>query len=78
MPNCALRRRLSELKNEALERESEGVLTGEEQMTSFLTHVSDVHNYLDSLLSREPLPQADGLRAATGHEREAPHNTEHQ
>ena len=53
-----LRSRLTELKNEALEREAEGVLTGDDQMSSFLTHVSDVRNYLDSLLSREPLPPA--------------------
>ncbi|HEY4311390.1 MAG TPA: TAXI family TRAP transporter solute-binding subunit [Pirellulales bacterium] len=74
----SLRQRLSELKGEALEREAEGVLTGEEQMTGFLTHVMDVRNYLDSMLSREPQPQADGQRAATGHDQENPHNSEHR
>jgi TRAP-type uncharacterized transport system substrate-binding protein len=73
----SLRQRLTELKGEALEREAEGVLTGEEQMTGFLTHVMDVRNYLDSMLSREPQPQADGQRAATGHDQETLHNSEH-
>ncbi len=54
-----MRVRLSELKSEALERAAEGVLRGEENMSSFLAHVADVRNYLDSLLSREPQPPAD-------------------
>ena len=54
-----LRRRLSEIKGEALERQSEGAISGEEQMASFLTHVLDVRNYLDSLLVREPHAAAD-------------------
>jgi TRAP transporter TAXI family solute receptor len=53
-----LRGHLSEQKNEALERESEGTLSGDEQMNSFLAHVLDVRTYLDALLSREPITQA--------------------
>ena len=48
-----LRRRLTELKSEALEKHAEGVLKGEEQMISFLTHVSDVRSYLESLFAHE-------------------------
>lgn len=48
-----LGRRLSELKNDALERQSEGVIAGEEQMASFLTHVSDVRNYIQAV-ARQP------------------------
>ncbi len=56
-----LRRRLSEIKGEALERQAEGVLSGEEQMSSFLTHVSDVRSYLESLLARV-VPPTQNLR----------------
>ncbi len=44
-----LRRRLSEIKGDALERHAEGTLSGEEHLISFLAHVSDVRSYLDSL-----------------------------
>jgi len=67
-----LRVRLSELKNEALERAAEGVLRGEETMTSFLAHVADVRNYLDSLLSREPQTPADERVSRTAQLREPP------
>lgn len=70
-----LRGRLTELKTEALEREAEGVLTGEDQMTSFLTHVLDVRNYLDAMLSREPVsPAPRGI--ATDHDLRTAQNTE--
>lgn len=52
-----LRRRLTELKSEALEKQAEGVLKGEEQMISFLTHVSDVRSYLESLFAHESRQQ---------------------
>lgn len=48
-----LRRRLTELKSEALEKHAEGVLKGEEQMISFLAHVTDVRSYLESLFAHE-------------------------
>lgn len=48
-PLRELRRQLSELKSEALERHAEGTLSGEEHLLSFLTHVSDVRAYLESL-----------------------------
>ena len=57
-----LRRLLTELKTEALEKHAEGVLKGEEQMISFLAHVTDVRSYLESLFahrSRQLGKQAD-------------------
>jgi hypothetical protein len=48
-----LRRRLTELKTEALEKHAEGRLNGEEQMVSFLAHVTDVRSYLESLFAHE-------------------------
>jgi len=72
-----LRRRLSEIKGEALERQSEGAISGEEQMASFLTHVLDVRNYLDSLLAREPASAADAHSGA-GKAVEVEHIREHQ
>ncbi|HVU89726.1 MAG TPA: TAXI family TRAP transporter solute-binding subunit [Pirellulales bacterium] len=71
-----LRGRLTELKTEALEREAEGVLSGDDQMSSFLTHVSDVRNYLDSMLSREPPPSAPIRRADADPDLETVQNTE--
>ena len=56
-----LRRRLTEIKSEALEKYAEGRLRGEEQMSSLLMHVSDVRRCLDSLfahLSRHHPPSA--------------------
>jgi TRAP transporter TAXI family solute receptor len=44
-----LRRKLSELKSDALERHAEGTLSGEEHLLAFLAHVSDVRAYLESL-----------------------------
>lgn len=44
-----LQSRLSDLKTEALERFGRGELKGEELMTGFLTHVSDVRSYLTRL-----------------------------
>lgn len=48
-----LRQRLTEIKGEALEKYAEGRLSGEEQLSSFLTHVSDVRNCLESLFVQE-------------------------
>ena len=48
-----LRQRLTELKSEALEKYAEGKLSGEEQLSSFLSHVSDVRNCLESLFAHE-------------------------
>jgi TRAP-type uncharacterized transport system substrate-binding protein len=48
-----LRLRLTELKNEALDRFTDGGLQGEELMASFLTHVTDVRHYLDRLVLHE-------------------------
>lgn len=45
----SLRRMLSEVKSEALERHAEGTLSGEEHLLGFLSHVSDVRAYLESL-----------------------------
>lgn len=45
-----IRRRLSEIKNDALEKFARGELKGEELMSSFLTHVTDVRNYLNALI----------------------------
>ena len=50
----SLRIRLSSIKGEALERQAEGALAGEEEMSGFLTHVSDVRSYLESLLTAAP------------------------
>jgi TRAP-type uncharacterized transport system substrate-binding protein len=56
----SLRIRLSAIKGEALEGHAEGTLTGNEQMSGFLTHVSDVRNYLESLsASATPAPAAE-------------------
>jgi hypothetical protein len=49
----ALRRELSTLKAEALERFTFGQLKGEELMTSFLNHVSDTRGYLNALILHE-------------------------
>jgi TRAP transporter TAXI family solute receptor len=46
-----LRRRLTEIKSEALEKYAEGRLRGEEQMASLLMHVSDVRRCLDALFA---------------------------
>ncbi|CAN5171840.1 hypothetical protein BH09SUM1_BH09SUM1_32000 [soil metagenome] len=48
-----LRTQLSGLKSEALEKFAAGKLKGEELMASFLTHVTDVRNYLGSLILYE-------------------------
>lgn len=48
-----IRQRLSELKNDALDRFNAGALKGEELMASFLTHVTDVRNYLNGLVLHE-------------------------
>lgn len=48
-----LRRRLSAIKVEALERFSSGQLAGEELMASFLTHVTDVRNDLSRMILHE-------------------------
>jgi TRAP transporter TAXI family solute receptor len=48
-----LRQRLTEIKGEALEKYAEGRLSGEEQLSSFLTHVGDVRNCLESLFAHE-------------------------
>ena len=61
----ALRRRLSELKSEALEKHAEGVLKGEDQMASFLLHVADVRRYLESLYAHESRQQAAITEAVT-------------
>ena len=60
----ALRRRLSELKSEALEKHAEGVLKGEDQMAGFLLHVADVRSYLESLFAHESRQQAAIAEAA--------------
>lgn len=46
-----LRRRLTEIKSEALEKYAEGRLRGDEQMSSLLMHVADVRRCLDSLFA---------------------------
>jgi len=61
----ALRRRLSEIKSEALEKHAEGVLKGEDQMASFLLHVADVRSYLQSLYAHESRQQAAITEAVT-------------
>jgi len=50
----SMRNRLVVIKSEALERHAEGRLNGEEQMSGFLTHVSDVRGYLESLSASAP------------------------
>ncbi len=59
-----LRRRLTELKSEALEKHADGVLRGEDQMASFLLHVGDVRRYLESLFAHESRQQAAIVEAA--------------
>lgn len=61
-----LRRRLTELKSEALEKHAEGVLKGEEQMISFLAHVTDVRSYLESLFAHESRQHGKMADPATG------------
>ncbi len=46
-----LRRRLTEIKGEALEKYAEGRLRGDEQMASLLLHVADVRRSLESLFA---------------------------
>ncbi len=55
-----IRQRLSEIKNDALEKFARGELKGEELMASFLTHVTDVRNYLNALIlhARERIEKA--------------------
>lgn len=48
-----VRQRLSEIKNDALEKFARGGLKGEEFMSSFLTHVTDVRNYLNMMILHE-------------------------
>lgn len=48
-----IRHALSSLKSEALEKFAEGKLKGEELMSSFLTHVTDVRNHLNALILHE-------------------------
>jgi TRAP transporter TAXI family solute receptor len=48
-----LRARLGELKTEAIERSALGELKSEELMHSFLTHVTDVRGYLNSIILYE-------------------------
>jgi TRAP transporter TAXI family solute receptor len=48
-----VRHRLSEMKNDALEKFARGELKGEEFMSSFLTHVTDVRNYLNMMILHE-------------------------
>jgi TRAP-type uncharacterized transport system substrate-binding protein len=48
-----IRRRLSELKSEALEDYAKGNLLHEELMGSFLQHVSDLRSYVNALLAGE-------------------------
>ena len=48
-----LRNRLSAVKTEALEKFAAGQLRGEELMTSFLAHVTDVRHYVATLLNAE-------------------------
>jgi hypothetical protein len=45
-----LRKRLSQLKGEALDRFAEGTLMGDELMASFLIHVNDVRQHLGALM----------------------------
>jgi hypothetical protein len=47
-----LRRRLSRLKGEALDRFAEGILQGEELMSVFVVHVNDVRQQLAALTLR--------------------------
>ena len=47
------RHRLSEIKNNALEKFSRGELKGEEFMSSFLSHVTDVRTYLNMMILHE-------------------------
>ncbi len=48
-----LRRRLTEVKSEALEKYTEGRLSGEELISGFLNHVADVRSYLGALMLHE-------------------------
>ncbi|MGE0708261.1 MAG: TAXI family TRAP transporter solute-binding subunit [Planctomycetota bacterium] len=75
-----IRQRLSEIKNEALDRFTAGILRSEELMASFLHHVTDVRNYINGLILHErdriedeagqDLGQIDALwRRATEEER---------
>ncbi|MDX2177091.1 MAG: TAXI family TRAP transporter solute-binding subunit [Candidatus Sumerlaeia bacterium] len=68
-----VRTRLSVLKSEALEQFAEGKLKGEELMSSFLTHVSDVRNYVNALIlhARENLEKEARRRAEKGASGEA-------
>lgn len=48
-----LRHSLSELKSDALEKYIAGTIKGEELLAGFLTHVTDVRNYLNALILHE-------------------------
>ncbi len=65
-----IRRRLSEIKNDALEKFARGELKGEELMASFLTHVTDVRNYLNALIlhARERIEKAATRGGTSSHE----------
>jgi len=64
-----MRQKLSEIKGQALEFQAEGVLSNEEHMVGFLTHVFDVRSFLDSLIALcpplGPRPPADGAERIT-------------
>lgn len=65
-----LRERVSRLKSKALREFAQGRLKGEELMSSFLAHVTDVRNHLNALLlherdRREELAIARGNPAAS-------------
>jgi len=66
------RYRVSQLKNEALVKFAEGSLKGEELMANFLAHITDVRNYLNTLILYErdrleeqnPNPKMEAKREA--------------
>lgn len=63
-----LRRKLSDIKSETLEKQSAGVLRDDVQMETLLAHIADVRNCLESLFAHISRREAPGNQppAATG------------